>query len=243
VDVIPAVDVQGGRCVRLRQGEHAQATVYADDPVVAARRFIDSGAARLHVIDLDAARGLPVRDSVASVGRMVTACVAAGCAVQVGGGIRDVDAALQWLDAGASLVIIGSVAARDPDVATAICIAAQGRVLLGLDVRAGVARVQGWTEDGLTAAELLRTWRTWPAAALVYTDTMRDGVLAGPDLDGLRSCQELYGGPVIASGGIGSVDDIIACAAAGAAGVVVGKALYEGRVDLAEALRAVEEMA
>jgi phosphoribosylformimino-5-aminoimidazole carboxamide ribotide isomerase len=98
--------------------------------------------------------------------------------------------------------------------------------------------VQGWTEDGLTAAELLRTWRMWPAAGLVYTDTTRDGLLAGPDLAGLQTCRELYGGAVIASGGIGSIDDITACAAAGAAGVVVGKALYEGRVELGAALRA-----
>jgi len=144
--------------------------------------------------------------------------------------------ALRWF-------IVGSVAARNPDLAVAICVAAHGHVLLSLDVRAGVARVEGWTEDGATAAELLREWRTWPAAGVVYTDTARDGLLAGPDLDGLRSCIELYGGPVIASGGIGSLDDITACAAAGAAGVIVGKALYEGRVDLALAMRAVESAA
>ena len=241
MNVIPAVDVQGGRCVRLRRGEHAQETIYADDPVLAGQRFIDAGATRLHVVDLDAARGVPAQESSDAVARLVVACVAAGCAVQVGGGIRDLEAASHWLDTGASHVILGSVAARDLDLALAICVAAQGRALLGLDVRAGVARVHGWTEDGLTAAELLRAWRSWPAAGVVYTDTTRDGLLTGPDLDGLRSCQELYGGPVIASGGIRSVDDIKACAAAGAAGVVVGKALYEGRIDLAEALRAVEE--
>lgn len=243
MDVIPAVDVQGGRCVRLRQGEHAQETIYADDPVLAGQRFIEAGATRLHVVDLDAARGVASRDSTDAVARLVAACVASGCAVQVGGGIRDLEAAAHWLDAGAARVILGSVAARDLELALAICVAAQGRALLGLDVRAGVARVHGWTEDGLTAAELLRAWRSWPAAGVVYTDTMRDGLLTGPDIDGLRSCQELYGGPVIASGGIGSVDDVKACAAAGAAGVVVGKALYEGRLDLAEALRAVEGVA
>jgi phosphoribosylformimino-5-aminoimidazole carboxamide ribotide isomerase len=241
MDVIPAVDVQGGRCVRLLLGEHAQSTVYADDPLVATERFIDAGATRLHVVDLDAARGFPARESVAAVVRMVAACVAAGCAVQVGGGIRSVETASQWLDAGVSLVILGSVAARNPALAHAICVAVGGRVLLGLDVRAGVARVEGWTEDGSSAAELLRAWRNWPAAGVVYTDTTRDGLLAGPDLDGVRTCRELYGGPVIASGGVGSIDDITACAAAGAAGVVVGKALYEGRVDLADALQAVKE--
>ncbi len=240
MDVIPAVDVQGGCCVRLRQGEHTQATVYADDPMVAAGRFIDAGATRLHVVDLDAARGFPVRESVAAVTRVVAACVAAGCSVQVGGGIRDLGTASRWLDAGVSLVILGSVAARDPAQALAICIAVDGRVLLGLDVRAGVARTDGWTEDGSTAAELLRAWRSWPSAGIVYTDTARDGLLKGPDLDGVRTCRELYDGPVIASGGIRSVDDIVACAAAGASGVVVGKALYEGHVDLAAAIHEVQ---
>jgi phosphoribosylformimino-5-aminoimidazole carboxamide ribotide isomerase len=242
MDVIPAVDVQGGRCVRLRRGEHASATVYADDPVVAARRFIDAGATRLHVVDLDAARGFPARESVDAVTRMVATCVDAGCAMQIGGGIRDIGTASRWLDTGVSLVILGSVAARDATLAQAICVAAEGRVLLGLDVRAGVARVEGWTEDGSSAAELLRAWRTWRAAGVVYTDTTRDGLLAGPDLDGVRTCRELYGGPVIASGGIRSVDDITACAAAGASGVVVGKALYEGRVDLADAIQAVRDV-
>jgi phosphoribosylformimino-5-aminoimidazole carboxamide ribotide isomerase len=242
MDVIPAVDVQGGRCVRLRKGEHASATVYAADPVVAAKRFIDAGATRMHVVDLDAARGYPASASVAAVTRMVAICVAAGCAVQVGGGIRNVDTAARWLDAGVSLVILGSVAARDAALAQAICAAVEGRVLLGLDVRAGVARVEGWTEDGSSAAELLRAWRTWPAVGVVYTDTTRDGLLAGPDLDGVRTCRELYGGPVIASGGIGTIDDITACAAVGASGVVVGKALYEGRINLPDALEAVREL-
>jgi phosphoribosylformimino-5-aminoimidazole carboxamide ribotide isomerase len=239
VDVIPAVDVQGGRCVRLRQGDHAHATHHEHDPVRAAKRFIGAGATRLHVVNLDAARGAPVPESDDAVERMVAACVTAGCAVQVGGGVRDVAAATHWIDAGASLVILGSIAARDPGLAVAICEAVEGRVLLGLDTRKGVARVQGWTEDGLAATELLRLWRTWPAAGVVYTDTARDGLLAGPDLDGIRTCKELYEGPVIASGGVSSIDDIHACAEAGAAAAIIGKALYEGRVDLADALRAV----
>lgn len=243
MDVIPAVDVLGGRCVRLRQGEYARPTRYDRDPVHAARRFIDAGARRLHIVNLDAARGAPVAESEKAVARMVAACAAAGCAAQVGGGVRDIETAARWVDAGASLVVLGSVAARDPELAVAICDAMEGRVLLGLDVREGVARVQGWTEDGLAATELLRLWRDWRANGVVYTDTARDGLLEGPNLDGLRTCQELYAGPVIASGGIGSIDDITACAAAGAAGAIVGKALYEGRIELADALRAGEAAA
>lgn len=235
--VIPTIEVQGGRCVRPARGEYAQPTVYTGDPTLLARTFIDEGALRLHVVDLDAARGLPTSESADAVGGVVDVCVASGCEVEVGGGVRSVDVALRWLGEGASLVVVGSVAAREPEVAIQICEAAGGQVLLGLDVRAGVARVQGWTEDGLAATELLRLWRQWRAGGLVYTDTTRDGLLAGPNLDGLQICEDLYGGPVIVAGGIGSMDDIAACAAAGASGVLVGRALYEGRVDLASALR------
>ena len=234
--VIPTIDVQGGRSVRPSQTEYGQPTIYGADPATLARTFIDEGATRLHVVDLDAARSLPSRESAATVARIVNVSVATGCSVQVGGGVRSVDTALRWLESGASLVVIGSVAAREPELAAEICDAANGRVLLGLDVRAGVARVQGWTEDGLAATELLRRWRRWRAAGLVYTDTTRDGLLNGPNLDGLQICRDLYGGPVILSGGIGSLEDIAACAAAGASGVLVGHALQEGAVDLGSAL-------
>lgn len=235
--VIPAIDVLGGRCVRLRQGSFTDATVYDDDPASAAQRVLDAGVARIHVVDLDAARGVPLTQSADAVGRVVALSREAEREVQVGGGVRSVDGALAWLNAGATLVVLGSVAVRDPDTATAICAATDGRVLLGLDVRAGVARVQGWTEDGLTAAELVTTWRAWRAAGSVYTDTTRDGLMIGPDLGGLRTYRDMYRGDVYISGGISSLADIFACAASGAAGVVVGKALYEGRIDLEAALR------
>ena len=236
--VIPTIDVQGGRCVRPARGEYAQPSVYAGDPAALARTFIDEGAARLHVVDLDAAHGIPTSESASAVGGIVDACVAAGRAVEVGGGVRSVAVALRWLGEGATMVVISSVAAREPELAVQICDAAGGRVLLGLDVRADVSRVEGWTEDGLAATELLRRWRNWPAAGLIYTDTARDGLLTGPNLDGLQICRDLYGDPVIVAGGISSLDDIAACAAAGATGVLVGRALYEGRVDLASALAA-----
>jgi phosphoribosylformimino-5-aminoimidazole carboxamide ribotide isomerase len=239
VILIPAIDVLEGRCVRLMQGDYAQATVYGDDPAEVARRFLDAGAARVHVVNLDAARGHPTPESADAVARVVTVCASARCDVEVGGGVRDVSSALTWLNAGASLVVLGSVAARDPELGHVICEAAGGRVLLGLDVRDGVARVQGWTEDGVVATELLRTWSGWNSAGLVYTDTSRDGLMTGPDLDGLRRYRTLFGGPVFLSGGISSLADIAACAEAGVDGVIVGKALYEGRVDLAAALRAV----
>jgi phosphoribosylformimino-5-aminoimidazole carboxamide ribotide isomerase len=239
VIIIPAVDVLGGRCVRLSQGEYANPTVYGDDPVVVARTFIETGATRIHVVNLDAARGRPTPESAGAVTGIVAECAAAGCELEIGGGVRDIDAAMRLLDSGVSLVVLGSVAVGDPTVAKAICEAARGRVLLGLDVRDGMARVQGWTEDGMAAAELLQRWRGWNTAGLIYTDTARDGLMTGPDLEGLQRCRESYAGPVYMSGGISSIDDITASAAAGAAAVIVGKALYEGRIDLGAALRAV----
>jgi phosphoribosylformimino-5-aminoimidazole carboxamide ribotide isomerase len=241
VIVIPAIDVLGGRCVRLVQGDYARSTVYGDDPAEVARRYVAAGSARVHVVNLDAARGRPTSESADAVARVVAVCSRARCDVEVGGGVRDVSSALAWLNTGASLVVLGSVAARDPELAYAICEAAGGRVLLGLDVRDGVARIQGWTEDGVVATELLRRWSGWHSAGVVYTDTGRDGLMTGPDLEGLRRYRTLYGGPVFLSGGIGSLEDIAACAAAGVDGVVVGKALYEGRLDLGAALRAVAE--
>jgi phosphoribosylformimino-5-aminoimidazole carboxamide ribotide isomerase len=236
--VIPAIHVQGGRCVRLARGEYAQPTVYDGDPAVLARTFMDDGASRLHVVDLDAARGIPTGESATAVRDIVDVCLAGNCEVEVGGGVRSVEVASRWLGEGATMVVISSVAARQPELAVQICEAAGGRVLLGLDVRAGIARVEGWTEDGLAATELLRRWRSWRAAGLIYTDTTRDGLLTGPNLGGLQICRELYGDPVTVAGGIGSLDDIAACAEAGASGVLIGRALYEGSVDLASALEA-----
>jgi phosphoribosylformimino-5-aminoimidazole carboxamide ribotide isomerase len=241
--VIPAIDVLDGRCVRLVQGDYAQATVYGDDPADVAQRFIAAGARRIHVVDLDAARGRPTRASASAIAGVVRACAGVGCDVQVGGGVRDVTSALSWLNAGASFVVCGSIAIKDTELAHAVCEAAGGRVLLALDVRDGIARAEGWTEEGIPATDLLRTWSGWGAAGVVYTDTARDGLMTGPDLDGLGRYRMLYGGPVLLSGGISSLDDIAACVQHDVDGVVIGKALYEGRFDLAAALRAVVEPA
>src|SRR5438132_7086034 len=226
--VIPAIDVRAGRCGRLRQGDFARETVHADDPALVAERFIEAGAARLHVVDLDAARGKPVTESTEAVTQVVRTSAARGCAAQVGGGVRNVEMALHWTELGADCVIIGSVAARDWPVALEICRASEGRVLLSLDVHAGLSRIEGWTRDGAAITELLRAWRGWPARGLIYTDTAHDGMLQGPNLAGLRTCRDTFGGDVYVSGGISSLEDITACRAGGAAGVIVGRALYEG---------------
>jgi len=234
--VIPAVDVRGGRCVRLLRGDYAQETVYSDDPTQQAIGFVRRGATRVHLVDLDAARGQPDVLSRDAVRAAVRTLHEMGVAVQVGGGVRSPAAAQSWLDLGAQYVVLGSLALRDPDTAEAISRAHPGSVLLGLDVRGDVAQAQGWTEAAGEATAHLQRWRSWRAAGVIRTDVGRDGALLGPDIDGLRACVETFGGPVIASGGVATIEDLDACAEAGAAGAIVGRALYEGRLDLSEAL-------
>ena len=241
--VIPAVDVRGGRCVRLLRGDYAQETVYSDDPTQQAVGFVRRGATRVHIVDLDAARGQPDVLSRDAVRAAVRTLHGMGVAVQVGGGVRSAAAATSWLELGADFIVLGSLALRDPALAEEICRARPGHVLLGLDVRGDVAQAQGWTEAAGDAAEHLQRWRTWPAAGVIRTDVGRDGALLGPDIEGLRECVRLYGGPVIASGGIATIEDLDACAAAGAAGGIVGRALYEGRLDLSQALARSQETA
>lgn len=235
--VIPAVDVRGGRCVRLLRGDYAQETVYSDDPTQQAIGFVRRGATRVHIVDLDAARGQPDVLSRDAVRAAVRALHGMGVTVQVGGGVRSAAAAASWLDLGARYIVLGSLAVREPDIAEEICRAQPGHVLLGLDVRGDVAQAQGWTEAAGDADDHLSRWRTWPAAGVVRTDIGRDGALLGPDVDGLRDCIHVYAGPVIASGGIASAEDLEACAGAGAAGAIVGRALYEGRLDLSAVLQ------
>jgi phosphoribosylformimino-5-aminoimidazole carboxamide ribotide isomerase len=235
--VIPAVDVRGGRCVRLLRGDYAQETVYSDDPSQQAIGFVRRGAARVHIVDLDAARGQPDVLSRDAVRAAVRALHEMDVQVQVGGGVRSAQAAASWLDVGADFIVLGSLAVRDPEAAEEICRAHPGHVLLGLDVRGDVAQAQGWTEGAGDAAAHLQRWRAWPAAGVIRTDVGRDGALLGPDIEGLRACIAAYGGPVIASGGVATAGDLDACAQAGAHGAIVGRALYEGRLDLSEALQ------
>jgi phosphoribosylformimino-5-aminoimidazole carboxamide ribotide isomerase len=223
--------------VRLLRGDFTHETVYAEEPSQVVLEFVRQGAERVHIVDLDAARGVPdvlSRDAVRAAVRTLSDTDAT---VQLGGGVRSPAAAQAWLELGADLVVLGSLAVRDPGIAAEICRAYPGRVLLGLDVRDGVAQAQGWTEAAGDALSHLRRWNEWGAAGVVLTNVARDGALTGPDLEGLEACIAAYAGPVIASGGVASLEDLIAIADAGAAGAIVGRAIYEGRVDLAAALR------
>jgi len=234
---IPAIDIRGGRCVRLIQGDYSRERVYADDPSRVAGRLVEAGALRLHVVDLDAARGQADPLSAAAVCRVLDAAARAGVETEVGGGVRSLEAARVWLLRGASYVVLGSVAAAMPELAKEICAALPGRCLVALDVRGGVAQAQGWTEAAGAEEVHLERWRDWPLAGLIRTEVSRDGMLSGPDLDGLVRTVRSFPGPVFVSGGVGSVDDLQRAAEAGAAGAIVGRALYEGSLDLRAALR------
>jgi phosphoribosylformimino-5-aminoimidazole carboxamide ribotide isomerase len=236
--VYPAIDLRGGRCVRLVQGAFERETVYGDDPVAMARRWAGCGARWLHVVDLDGARaGRPVQaDLVRAV------CGAVGIPVQVGGGLRDEAAVAAVLAAGAARAVIGTVAVTDPARCRAICAAHPGRVVVGLDARDGVVRVAGWTEaGGGEPAAIARRVAADGAVAIVYTDIARDGTEAGPDVEGTRAVARAAGIPVVASGGIGTLEHVrrvAALAGDGVAGVIVGRALYSGAVSLPDVLAA-----
>jgi phosphoribosylformimino-5-aminoimidazole carboxamide ribotide isomerase len=235
--VIPSIDLREGRVVRLLRGEYADETSYSHDPVAVVRSFIEQGATRVHVVDLDAARGEPDPASHEAMLAVLRALSSAGASVQVGGGVRGEAAARRWFELGAAYVVLGSLAITDPDAARLVCEAFPGRVLLGLDVRGGVARARGWTESGGTATEHLQRWSGWPSAGVVHTTIERDGTLSGPDITALGEVRNLWDGPLYSSGGIRDLDDVAAGAGAGAAGVIVGRALHDGLFDLREAVR------
>lgn len=234
--VIPSIDVRGGRVVRLLHGDFARETVFSDDPVAVVSSFADAGARRIHIVDLDGARNRADSASQRAATAAVVTLAERGVDVQVGGGVRDLDTANRWLDCGATTVVIGSLAARHPAAARALCEALPGRVLVGLDVRDGDARVHGWTESAGDALDHLRSWASWPIAGVVHTAIERDGALGGPALDALRLVCATFPGDVFASGGVTTIADVQACEAAGAAGAIVGRALHEGVFDLGAAL-------
>ncbi|MDE2005808.1 MAG: 1-(5-phosphoribosyl)-5-[(5-phosphoribosylamino)methylideneamino]imidazole-4-carboxamide isomerase [Rhodospirillales bacterium] len=237
--LFPAIDLKDGRCVRLRRGEMDQATVYAEDPAAQARAWQDAGFAWLHVVDLNGAfAGRSV--NVAAV-RAILGAVA--IPVQLGGGIRDMAGIETWLAAGIRRVILGSVAARDPDLVRRACRAFPGRIAIGIDARDGRVATEGWAETtDLAATELALRLEDAGAAAIIFTDIARDGMLSGVNLDQTLALARLVATPVIASGGVAGIADLAALrdAAPGStlAGVIVGRALYDGRIDPAAGLAA-----
>jgi len=229
----PAIDLLGGKVVRLRQGEYDDSTVYGDDPVAVAQSFVNQGASWVHMVDLDAARSAePVnRDIIARV----ASALAGQALVQVGGGVRTVGDAQALADAGVSRVVMGSAAVANPALVQEV--SQRVAVAVGLDHRSGIAATHGWTESsGQSVVDLLPLFPT--AAAFVITDISRDGMLSGPDIEGLARCAELTAIPVIASGGVGTLAHLEELSRVGALnGVIVGKAIYEGKFSVADAVQ------
>ena len=241
-ELYPAIDLRGGRAVRLLRGDYAAETVYSDDPVSVARSFEAAGARWIHVVDLDAARSGEAGnlEYVAAIARSV------GCEVETGGGVRSVEAAERLIDAGVARVVIGTAAVEHPELVTELAARYPGRVAVGLDARGRQVAVKGWTETtGADLVELAQRFEGEGVAALIVTEIGRDGTMAGPDLDQLGAVLEATSIDVVASGGVGTLDHLRALSGLRAgsgggrslAGVIVGRAIYEGRFTVEEALR------
>jgi phosphoribosylformimino-5-aminoimidazole carboxamide ribotide isomerase len=238
VIVIPAIDLQGGQCVRLVEGRADRATVFGDDPVAMARRWAERGARRLHVVDLDGAFDGAPRHS-ALIRAMVEAVPAVP--VEVGGGLRDLDTLEAVLGTGARWAVVGTAAALDPALVEAACARWPGRILVGVDAVDGQVAVHGWIDVlSLGAHELTRRAAAAGAAGVIYTDVRRDGTGRGPNFEATAALAAGSPVPVVASGGIGELDDLVRLAAIpNVTGAIVGRALYTGAVDLGAAMAAV----
>ncbi|MEM8807713.1 MAG: 1-(5-phosphoribosyl)-5-[(5-phosphoribosylamino)methylideneamino]imidazole-4-carboxamide isomerase [Cyanobacteria bacterium P01_G01_bin.38] len=239
MDVIPAIDLLGGRCVRLYQGDYEQSQVFDEDPVAVAQRWVDEGAARLHLVDLDGAKaGQP--ENWQAIKAIVNAV---NVPVQVGGGLRDRDRVSGLFDLGVQYAILGTVAVENPELVGELSQRFAGRILVGIDAREGKVATRGWLETSeVMAVDLARRMGALGAAAIIYTDIKRDGTLQGPNLDALRDLASAIDTPVIASGGVSSLTDLLSLlgiAPLGVTGVIVGKALYTGDVSLKRALQAI----
>ncbi|QDU59218.1 1-(5-phosphoribosyl)-5-[(5-phosphoribosylamino)methylideneamino] imidazole-4-carboxamide isomerase [Planctomycetes bacterium Pan216] len=233
MQVIPAIDLRGGSCVRLRQGDYGQETVFDADPVAVARRWKEEGADFLHLVDLDGAKeGRPVNTDVI---RAIVSDVEIPC--QLGGGLRDDDAIKAAFDLGVSRAIIGTRAVRDPEWFTSACERFPGKLVLGLDARDGMVATDGWLQASeTTAVELAKHYAEAPLAAIVYTDIARDGMMSGPNVDATCRLAESSPHQVIASGGVTTIEDVLELQRRGIGACILGRTLYEGKVKLPELL-------
>jgi phosphoribosylformimino-5-aminoimidazole carboxamide ribotide isomerase len=239
MQIIPAIDLLDGHCVRLHQGDYGQVTRFSDDPVAQALAWQEQGAQRLHLVDLDGAKsGEPVNDGAV---KAITSALA--IPVQLGGGVRTAERAAELLGCGLDRVILGTVALEQPELVDELAATYPGKIVVGIDAKDGKVATRGWIEESSTeATALAKRFNTSGIAAIISTDIATDGTLAGPNLEALRAMAEASAVPVIASGGIGNLEhllSLLALAPLGIEGVIVGRALYDGRVDLAEAIQAI----
>lgn len=240
MEIWPAIDLRGGKCVRLVQGDYDRQTVYADDPLEMAQHWYDQGARRLHLVDLDGARD--GEGANREIAREIARNLEIPC--QLGGGIRDEESISSLLDAGLSRLVVGTQVVKNPDWFCDVCRRYPGRLVAGIDARDGRVATDGWMEESqLDAVELAVRLAEEPLAGMVYTDIERDGMLQGPNLVAMKRMQEAVPVPVIASGGVSRLEDVVALADCGMAGCIIGKALYENRVQLPEVLETANDHA
>lgn len=240
MEIWPAIDIRGGQCVRLQEGDFDRETVFSADPVEMALRWKAEGARRLHIVDLDGAReGRPVN---ADLVRRIAG--ESGLTIELGGGIRTSETLEAYLDAGVSRLVVGTRAIDAPEWLLKVAQGHPGQVVLGLDARNGLLAARGWLETtALDVLEYLAQLPVLPLAAIVYTDIARDGVMQGPNVEATRRVAEATGVPVVASGGVSRLDDVEALARLPIAGMIIGRALYEGTIELAAALEAAGDVA
>lgn len=235
MQIWPAIDLRGGKCVRLRQGDYERETVFAEDPAAVARQFAEQGAKHLHIVDLEGAlEGLPV--NLPGV-QAILAAVSLEC--ELGGGIRDEQSVAELLGFGLSRLVIGTSALKNPDWFRDTCNKYPRRLVLGIDARDGLAATDGWlnTSD-VPAIDLAAQFATEPLAAIIYTDIATDGMMRGPNVEAMAEMQRAVHVPVIAAGGVTTAEDVARLATAGLGGCIIGRALYEGTITLAAALEA-----
>ena len=242
--IIPAIDLKDGRCVRLRQGDMASATVFSDHPVEMARHWVAQGARRLHIVDLNGAvAGKPKNEKVI---RDVIAAVGEQCPIQVGGGIRDLDTIESYLDAGVTWIVVGTAAVKNPGFLSDACYAFPGHIVAGLDARDGKVAVEGWSKlTGHDVVDLARKFEDYGIEALIYTDIGRDGMMGGINIEATLRLAQATKTAIIASGGLNSIDDVQSVCATlvpeGIIGAIAGRALYEGKLDLGKAQAAADQ--
>jgi phosphoribosylformimino-5-aminoimidazole carboxamide ribotide isomerase len=240
MEIWPAIDLRGGRCVRLQQGDYNRETVFGDDPVAVARGFVAAGGRHLHLVDLDGARdGKLVNLEVVEA---IVRAVDIPC--ELGGGVRDEAAIRKLLDAGVARVVVGTKALREPDWFREMCHKFPNRLVLGIDARGGMVATHGWLETSdVSAITMAQHFADEPIAALIYTDIATDGMLQGPNLAAMSEMAAAVSLDVIASGGVSNAADVARLTETGVAGVIIGRALYENRITLPEALAASQSSA
>jgi len=233
MQIWPAIDLRGGKCVRLQQGDYARETVFGEDPAEMARHWVDQGGQYLHLVDLDGARA----GSVANWDSLSAILAAVDVPCEIGGGVRDEATIARLLEMGIARVVIGTLAIKQPDWFRQMCAKFPDRLVLGIDARGGLVATEGWLETShVKAVELAQSFAREKLAAIIYTDIETDGMLSGPNLGALEEMATAVDVPVIASGGVATADDITRLTRLPVAGCIIGRALYEGTLKLADAL-------